>query len=402
MGEDGEVNGDFERSLKDFFSSAAERKDADICEAYMADFADVAEHGVPDPACRRTLVGQAVLSRMARALEKSGLRSRYVPESHEFRFGNAGTLRSRVSALIPVCLGGKQLAIRAAVLPGSGSETPLLLSKELLRRLQVKLDMGKDELEIGLYGVKISLKETERGHYAIPLFAGFSGDTKKKVMQNVQVETLDVNAAECSVKDRQISGSKESERLSCNELPRASGAGCSDGGLPEDLTDQRAHDGSGGTRERRDVGPAREDSGRGSRSQRRRARRQRARGRWHVGKGDIQCGEVPEARGPHEFQDGLRAGQEVRVVGQKIHQGQVRSGCWENLPPNHDTVSAICRSTRPTKICEDPAGTRALKPGGTSVEQPSATDEDAAKGEGGDNGDEGRHQVIRRAVRALR
>ena len=42
---------------------------------------------------------------------------------------------------LPVCVGGKQLAIRAAVLPGTGSETPLLLSKELLRGFQVKLDM---------------------------------------------------------------------------------------------------------------------------------------------------------------------------------------------------------------------------------------------------------------------
>ena len=124
-------------------------------EAYIAECAGLADHGVPDTACRRTLVGKSVLKRMSDVLRESGLQVRLVRESHEFRFGNAGLLRSTHSALIPVCVGGKQLAIRAAVLPGTGSETPLLLSKELLRGLQVKLDMGNDTLEIGKYGVKV-------------------------------------------------------------------------------------------------------------------------------------------------------------------------------------------------------------------------------------------------------
>ncbi|CAE7275194.1 unnamed protein product [Symbiodinium microadriaticum] len=146
----GEVKGDFERSLTEFLSSSQfSESECNLHEAYMADCADLAEHG-----------------------------------NHEFRFGNSGTLRTSVSALIPVCLGGKQLAIRAAVLPEAGSETPLLLSKELLRKLQVKLDMGNDRIEIGRYGVNAKLRETSRGHYALPLFEGMHGCRVKKNVQS--------------------------------------------------------------------------------------------------------------------------------------------------------------------------------------------------------------------------
>ncbi|CAE7298082.1 GIP [Symbiodinium sp. CCMP2592] len=190
LGDGTEMRGDFERSLKDFLNSSGSSKDVRFHEAYMLECADLAEHGVPDTACRRTLIGESVLQRMSETLAKSGLRVRFVRENHEFRFGNAGTLRSSVSALIPVCLGGKQLAIRAAVLPGSGSETPLLLSKELLRSLQVKLDMGNDVLEIGKYGVQVKLRETERGHYALPLFCGLQPHNVKKAMKkNVHQKT---------------------------------------------------------------------------------------------------------------------------------------------------------------------------------------------------------------------
>eukprot|EP00439_Symbiodinium_sp_Y106_P069264 s77_g11.t2 len=121
---------------------------------------------------------------MSGVLSESGLRIREIAEKHEFRFGNAGVLHTTKTALIPISLAGNALAIRAAVLPGSGAQTPLLLSKELLRSLKAKIDMERDCLVIGRYGVTIPLKETERGHYALPLF-----DFKKRMQQNVQAET---------------------------------------------------------------------------------------------------------------------------------------------------------------------------------------------------------------------
>ncbi|CAE6959443.1 GIP [Symbiodinium sp. CCMP2456] len=78
MNSEGDVSGDFERSLQQFFTSSEPSDRADVSEAYMAEFADLAE-------------------RMAKTLEKSGQRVRVIPESHEFRFGNAGVLRCNLA-----------------------------------------------------------------------------------------------------------------------------------------------------------------------------------------------------------------------------------------------------------------------------------------------------------------
>ena len=64
-------------------------------------------------------------------------------------------LRTTKTALIPISLGGKRIAIKAAVLPQSGAQTPLLLSKELMRGLKAKIDVENDRLVVGKYGVAI-------------------------------------------------------------------------------------------------------------------------------------------------------------------------------------------------------------------------------------------------------
>ncbi|CAE7563942.1 TY1B-PL [Symbiodinium natans] len=120
-----EVTGDLGQSVFEFFQKQGH---ASGSEAYMA---DLATHGVPDTACRRTLIGEAVLQRMSEVLGRVGLQVLFVRERHEFKFGNAGLIQTDRAAIIPVRLGSRQLAIKAAVLPGSGSEAPLLLSKEI-------------------------------------------------------------------------------------------------------------------------------------------------------------------------------------------------------------------------------------------------------------------------------
>ncbi|CAE7033038.1 unnamed protein product, partial [Symbiodinium sp. CCMP2456] len=196
LNDDGEVRGDFEQGLMKFFSMAHD-SDAKSSEAYMA---DLASHGVPDTACRRTLIGESVLSKMSDVLSESGLRVREIDEEHEFRFGNAGVLRTTKTALIPISLGGKRLAIKAAVLPQSGAQTPLLLSKELMRGLKAKIDLENDRLVVGKYGVVIPLKETDRGHYALPLFEGFKKHKDQEgvstTVSTKHAQTLEVNAVE--------------------------------------------------------------------------------------------------------------------------------------------------------------------------------------------------------------
>ena len=348
----GEVRGDFERSLSEFLHSSEFCKDERTHEAYMSDCADLAEHGVPDTACRRTLVGESVLQRMSEALRQLGLRVRFVRENHEFRFGNSGTLSTKVSALIPVCLGGKQLAIRAAVLPGAGSETPLLLSKELLRKLQVKLDMGDDRIEIGRYGVSAKLRETERGHYALPLFKGLEQcRSKGNVPENAVVKTHEVNAAEFSAQATVGSVREVQSEPEQHELRGSSRDGYPHGNpcsLDVDRGSDVRGDGkcdNGGS----DVGYRCEDPRRGSRSQRRRQRRRCARSRRVSWTEDLQRGQVPEAGGTHDVQAGVRRRQEIRGVGEKIHQGTIGVP-KQDEPPDHDAIPALHRHQGPSKV----------------------------------------------------
>ncbi|CAE7771573.1 rluD [Symbiodinium sp. CCMP2592] len=117
------VTGDLEQRIFQFFKT--EQDQSASSEAYMA---DLATHGVPDTACRRTLIGESVLSRMSEVLEKEGLRVRFVDECHEFKFENAGC------------------------------------------------------------GVKMKLRETERGHYAIPLVEGIGVVPKSGATENMEAK----------------------------------------------------------------------------------------------------------------------------------------------------------------------------------------------------------------------
>ena len=76
IGDQDEVRGDFERDLRKFFKLSGQSDDKSDSDAHMIECADLAEHGVPDTACRRTLVGESVLKRMTEVLRESGLQLR--------------------------------------------------------------------------------------------------------------------------------------------------------------------------------------------------------------------------------------------------------------------------------------------------------------------------------------
>ena len=100
---------------------------------------------MPDTPCRRTLIGQYALQDMERHVIRTGLRVVRRSEVNSFRFGNSGESTSTEVASIPVCIGGKHVAIHAAVLPASGSNTPFLLSKELMKMVGCVLDINGEE-----------------------------------------------------------------------------------------------------------------------------------------------------------------------------------------------------------------------------------------------------------------
>lgn len=127
-------------------------------------------YGVPDTACRKTLVGKDTLHRIESQLLKSGMKVKRAKISNEFKFGNSGTLQSSEVAIIPGHIVGKCIVVKAAMLPGTGAETLLLLSKEFLRHFGTVIYLGEDQAVFSNLGVKVKLWETLRGHYALPLF----------------------------------------------------------------------------------------------------------------------------------------------------------------------------------------------------------------------------------------
>lgn len=80
-------------------------------------------------------------------------------------------MQSSEVAVIPCCIAGRQVLIQVAILPGSGSETPLLMSKELLKELGARLDLVHDTMSFARLGDQcVRLGITSKGHYAVPLF----------------------------------------------------------------------------------------------------------------------------------------------------------------------------------------------------------------------------------------
>ena len=86
-------------------------------------------------------MGEQTLAHIADLLATQGSSVRRARSLNSFRFGNDGVLISKEVAMFPARVGRNVFCIQAAVLGGHGSRTPLLLSKELMRRLGVVLDM---------------------------------------------------------------------------------------------------------------------------------------------------------------------------------------------------------------------------------------------------------------------
>ena len=173
----------------------------------VEDFEDpvLTKCGVPDTACRKTLVGQTVLANIEKHLKDQGLRVQRAKTVCEFRFGNNGILSSEEVALIPACIHGKRFIVKAAVLPAEGSSTPLLLSKKFLRQLGSVIDLSSDMVRFNKLGCEVKLQETQKGHYAIPLFQfkhvdAFAAEDRQKKKKTESQKQYDITQLE-KVKD---------------------------------------------------------------------------------------------------------------------------------------------------------------------------------------------------------
>ena len=75
-----------------------------------------------------------------------GWGAKRVPGTSAFKFGNAQQLKSHEFAVVPCTIGGRKVVLKLAVLLGAGAETPLLISKELLKTFGVVLETTSDIL----------------------------------------------------------------------------------------------------------------------------------------------------------------------------------------------------------------------------------------------------------------
>ena len=162
-------------------------------EILIAEIGSLAEHAVPDTACRKTLIGEYTLQGVEQCLRRRGLRVEWVAEENEFRFGNGGLIRAKWVVKMPLELGSTAVMVHAAVLPEGGARTPLLLSKEVLKWLGCVLDLERDTITFRKLNEEIKMKETAKGHYAIPILGDLAEHHEKSASSALRPTAVDAH-----------------------------------------------------------------------------------------------------------------------------------------------------------------------------------------------------------------
>ena len=120
-------------------------------------------HAIIDTACKHTLAGTIWMEQYMNTLsdkEKQGVVQKSCDLS--FRFGDGKETRALCTMDIPVNLGGTKCNLNVAVIE---NDLPLLLSIASMQRGNMKLDYGKNVIEV--FGKNIPLKFTTSGHSMI-------------------------------------------------------------------------------------------------------------------------------------------------------------------------------------------------------------------------------------------
>ena len=307
--------------------------------------ADLERHGVPDTACRRSLIGEQVLKRMERYVMREGNKVIRRPCNMTFKFGNAGNLISKEIALVPCSIAGRRIVLQLAVLPGTGSETPLLMSKELLRTLGVVMDMSTDSMQFKNLGVTVRLKVTRKGHYAVPLFQEVGdvmvSECKHTTQHTVRTAIGDQISAEDSLGTR---GEKSSHATQSAQRRQP---------CPVEPDEAWSSGGSIDSADHFDTGSAAGCSRRHSTP---------VRSSWIDGDAgrEVQGQGRP---GGLDYVRGLCQPEELHPMCPKSHRTRVRS--------RHAGFETVCGVEGPQQDPEDPAGERCTQSGATDSLDPS-------------------------------
>ena len=85
--------------------------------------------------------------------------------SSSFKFGNGNKVLSTKAVTIPATIGNNDVLIKTDVIQ---NDLPLLLSKNPMKKRNVKIDFANDKVSFLDQNVDIIL--TYAGHYAVPIF----------------------------------------------------------------------------------------------------------------------------------------------------------------------------------------------------------------------------------------
>jgi hypothetical protein len=101
---------------------------------------------VLDSACSSTMCGSGWLTMYLQSLEPTDQgKVKKQPSCKTFKFGGGEILKSKACYSIPAVVAGHAIIIRTDVVD---SDIPLLLSKDVMKRAKVKLDLEHDTAEI--------------------------------------------------------------------------------------------------------------------------------------------------------------------------------------------------------------------------------------------------------------
>ena len=120
---------------------------------------------VLDSACSSTVCGKSWLNDYINSLDGYNCEKvKRIDSQKVFRFGGGQRLKSEGQYTLPAIMAGVRINIRTDVVD---SDIPLLLSKDAMKKANMKLDLQFDTAEI--FGKTVSLNCTSSGHYCIPI-----------------------------------------------------------------------------------------------------------------------------------------------------------------------------------------------------------------------------------------
>ena len=122
-------------------------------------------YAVLDSGCGRTLIGENTLASFQETWNRKQIQQAAEhSETNVFRYGNGEREVSKRVVEMPVCIASRRGIVRAAIVKG---DAPLLLSRPALKKLDAKVDFGRDSLQL--------FESSRQGPVEVPLSCNEAG-----------------------------------------------------------------------------------------------------------------------------------------------------------------------------------------------------------------------------------